>query len=285
MRRTGSGDPTIRPSVTDNGSVRSHPARAVAALVTAGIGLAGAGCTGQPPGVDDGSEAQPVGQLDARVRLAGLVAAAKDRRFVAGYALSQPGRATRTVTVTIATDGSWRIDVPGGALGGQADIAVAGSNYGLYQCRLGADPAAMASGCVRAAPADGVLPSAVDPRVQHPFVDWLDVLTDRKAALSVAGAAPLAGSRGTCFSVEPTAAALVAPIDAGVYCYDSDGTPTAVRAGFGLLVLATAVSAGPPTAALPGPVVPGPALPVTAPPPVVTPSVTASPRPSASARR
>ena len=87
------------------------------------------------------------------------------------------------------------------------------------------------------------------------------------AALSVAPAAPLAGAKGVCFSVEPTAAGLAAPVDAGVYCYDGDGTLTGVRAGFGTLVLSTAVSPAPPSAVLPGPVVAAAPLPTAAPPP------------------
>ena len=36
----------------------------------------------------------------------------------------------------VATDGSWLVTVPGGALGGTADIAIAGTKNGLYQCAL-----------------------------------------------------------------------------------------------------------------------------------------------------
>ena len=243
-------------------------ARPVALLVV----LLAAGCSSGPPPAPDGT-AQPVatGPLTAQVRLAGLAAAAKDRRFAAGYAFTQAGRPPRTVTVVLAADGTWRVDVPGGALGGQADIAVANERDGLYQCQLGTS-AVLATGCVRVGSA---LSAAVDPRVQHPFTDWLDVLTDRQAALSVAPAPAVGAARGTCFSVEPTAAALVAPIDAGVYCFDTDGTLTAARWALGTLVLSTGVSPAPPTAVLPGPIVPGAPLPTAAPP-----SPSASPSPS-----
>ena len=236
--------------------------------------LAVAGCTSQAPAPAPTAEPVHTGPLDARVLLAGFAAAAKDHRFSAGYTLSQPRLPARTVTVTVATDGSWRLDIPGGALGGQANVTVAGNRDGLFQCNLAAPPV-----CTRVAPAGGAMPAAVDPRVQHPFVDWLDVLTDRQAPLSVATAAPLRGSRGACFSVEPTAAGLLAPMDAGVYCYDPDGTLTAVRAGFGTLTLATPVSPAPPTALLPGPVGGTAPLPTAAPPPP-PPSPSPSPVPT-----
>jgi len=249
--------------------VLPRPVQTVAAVLCA---LLAAGCTGQaPPDPQATAQPAPTGALTPRTQLAGLAAAAKDRRFMAGYALSQPGRPARTVAVTVAVDGTWRVDVPGGALGGQADVGVAGTKDGLYQCRLGASTT-VATGCVKVAQPGGAVPVSQDPRIEHPFTDWLDVLTDRQAALSVAPAAQLPGSRGTCFSVEPTAAALVAPIDAGVYCYDKDGTLTAARAGFGTLVLATAVSPGPPTATLPGPVMAGTPMPTAAPSPSASPS-------------
>jgi hypothetical protein len=111
--------------------------------------------------------------------------------------------------------------------------------------------------------------------VQHPFVDWLDPLTDRQAALSVAPAPLLAGARGACFSVEANTAALAAPVDPGVYCYETDGTLTAVKVGFGTLVLATAVSPAPPAIDLSAPVAAGSLLPTAAPPPAPTASKSA----------
>ncbi|NJC72833.1 hypothetical protein HC031_24390 [Planosporangium thailandense] len=187
-------------------------------------------------------------QLDARTQLAGLVATAKDHRFTAGYTYRPTVGAPRTVTVALAGDGSWRVDVPGGALGGKADIALVGDKDGLFQCRTsGANPA-----CAKAP--DGSLPAWADPRVQHPFVDWLDPLTDRRAALSVAVAPLLTGARGTCFSVESDSAALTPPVDPGVYCYDADGTLTGAKADFGTLVLAAPVSPPPASVQPPAPV-------------------------------
>ncbi|WP_238454036.1 hypothetical protein [Micromonospora sp. ATA51] len=74
--------------------------------------------------------------------------------------------------------------------------------------------------------------------MQHPFTDWLEVLTDRRAPLAVSPATTPTGATGQCYSVESTSASLNAPLDVGIYCYRPDGTPTAVRADFGTLRLA-----------------------------------------------
>jgi hypothetical protein len=175
--------------------------------------------------------------------------------------------------VTIAGDGSWLVMIPGGALGGQADIALAGTPAGLYECArltLGAP------GCFIVGTRDAQLAARNDPRIQHVFTDWLQVLTNRNEALSVAVAAPLPGSRGACFSIEPNSAALGSPVDPGIYCYDEHGTLTAAALALGTLALAAAPAAAPPTVTLPGPVVSGSPLPMAAPPP----SPNASPSPS-----
>ncbi|MEN3306186.1 MAG: hypothetical protein V7603_2388 [Micromonosporaceae bacterium] len=227
---------------------------------------AGTACTGQPParpGEAASGSPVPTAPADAWGRLAARVAAAQDKRYVAGYTLTTTGRAPRLVTVTVALDGSWLVSIPGGALGGTIDVAVADSTAGLFQCAVsGASP-----GCVRVAGTDGRLPARLDPRVQHLFTDWLGVLTDRQVAISVDVAAALPGSHGQCFSIEPSSASLAAPVDAGIYCYDADGTLTAAALGLGTLVLAGTPTAPPPTAALPGPVVPRDPLPVAGTPP------------------
>jgi hypothetical protein len=179
--------------------------------------------------------------------------------------------------VTRAADGTWRVDVPRGALGGTADVAVARTADGLYQCALGsvgpaaaapdADPTAPTGpACVRVAGPDGRLPSAVDPRVHLPFTDWLNVLTDRRAPLAVTAADPPSETEGACFSVESTTVSLAAPLDAGLYCFSADGVLTAARLGLGDLSLAGAPAPAPPTVTLPGPVVPGEPLGMAAPP-------------------
>jgi hypothetical protein len=220
-----------------------------AALVTSGC----SGSSGSPAAAADQKPLPSVAPLDARTQLAGLAATAKDRHFQAGYTFSQPGHAARTVTVVLAADGSWRVDVPGGATGGQSGVAVAGTRKGLYQCQLAGEQPT----CTKVAAADGAFPASADPRVQHPFVDWLDPLTDRRAALSIAPAPLLAGARGACFSIEANSAALTPPVDPGIYCYDVDGTLTGLRTSFGALILATTVTPAPPTITLPGPITAG----------------------------
>ena len=256
---------------------------AVVGLVIAGAGIASCGGAA-PPGDLPTPTALP--QQADRDRLAGLAAAAKDRRYVATYTLSSPKRSNRTVTVAVATDGSWVVAVPAGALSGLADIAMFFSAAGLFQCTLG--PAAgsgglrpdlppVTPGCVKV----GRLTAAIDPRVHHLFTDWIDPLVDRETALSVAAAAALPGSRGACYSVESNSAALAPPVDPGIYCYDKDGTLTAARLAFGTLTLIGAVAPAPPSVKMPGPVLSRAPLTMTAPPPPPTPTATPAASPSA----
>jgi hypothetical protein len=254
--------------------VRAASPTRCTALAVALLAL-GTACSGPPPVLPSptGSGSPVPAPADARGRLAARVAAAQDKRYVAGYTLTSKGRGPRTVTVTVALDGSWLVSIPGGALGGTADVAVADSTAGLFQCAVGGT----SPGCVRVAGPDGRLPARVDPRIEHLFTDWLAVLTDRQVAISVDTAAPLAGSRGQCFSIEPSSASLAAPVDAGIYCYDADGTLTAAALGMGTLVLVGTPAPAPPAAGLPAPVVAREPLPIVAPPPAP-----ASPSPSRS---
>jgi hypothetical protein len=250
-----------------------------AALVTA-LAASLAGCGDDPGPITAPTPTTPPSVLPAeRDQLAALAAAAKDNRYVATYTLVTSKRADRTVTVATATDGTWVVAVPAGALSGLADIAIYHSSTGTFQCTLG--PAAgtagtrpdlepIAAGCVAAptpatAGAAPTLPTANDPQVEHIFTDWIDALVDRATALSVAPAPALPGARGTCFSVESTAAALAPPVDPGVYCYDATGVLTAARVGFGTLTLTGPVAAAPPSVTMPGPVVARPLLAVVAP--------------------
>lgn len=241
-----------------------RPFRLVAVLVVLGL----AGC-GSPAPLD------PAPTIDTRPadrdRLAGLAAAAKDHRYVATYTLSTPQRPDRRVTAAFGLDGTWVVAVPGGALGGLADIAMYHSGLDLHQCRLG--PAAGTAGT--RPDLEPITPSCVvvqslapaeDPRVHHVFTDWIDAFVDRATALSVA-ATTLPGAAGTCFSVESTSAALAPPVDPGIYCYAEDGTLTAAQSGFGTLLLAGPVEPAPPSVALPAPVVSQGPLPTDAPPP------------------
>jgi hypothetical protein len=245
--------------------VRLRISRLRISAVAAAVTLVASACTGPPPAPVTGASAPPAGPADARGQLAGRVAAAQDNRYIAGYTFTPKGRSGRTVTVTIATDGSWLVVVPGGALGGTADVAVAATPAGLYQCAMGT-ASGSTPGCVRVANPDGRLAAKNDPRIEHLFTDWLTVLTDRQAAISVDTAAALPGSRGQCFSIEANSAALALPVDPGIYCYDTDGTLTAATLALGTLVLATAPAPAPPSITLPGPVVPGPPLSTVAPP-------------------
>jgi hypothetical protein len=234
------------------------------------------GCAATPPVLPDQTPSGPVvtGPPDPWGQLAVRVAATRDNRYVAAYTLATRGRPARTVTVTIAADNSWLVVIPGGALGGAADIALANTPAGFYECSL-TTPA----GCFRIGNRDSQLPGRYDPRVQHVFTDWLQVLTNRQVALSVDVTAPLPGARGQCFSIEANSAALGAAVDPGIYCYDEKGTLTAAALALGTLTLASVPAPAPPTVSLPGPVVPGSPLSLAAPP-----SPSASPSTSPSGR-
>jgi len=255
--------------------------RSTAAILLAGALLAG--CSDGPP---QNTPTPPVVAVQAdRDRLAGLAAAALDRRYVATYTLATPKRANRTVTVAVATDGSWVVSVPASGLSGLADLAMYGTRAALFQCSLGPalgtagsrpDLPPVTPGCAKVSR----LTKATDPRVHHVFTDWIGPLVDRATALSVTAAPLLAGASGECFSVESNSAALAPPVDPGIYCYTTDGTLTAARLGFGLLTLAGPVGAAPPSVTQPAPTVARNALPMTAPaapPPSPTATPTATP--------
>lgn len=236
------------------------------------------GCTGEAP-ADEPSPPPTVTSTtppEARAQLAALAAAAQDRHLTASYTLSDDGRPDRTVVLTSATDRTWRVDIPGGALGGTADVSIAETAAGIYQCALPSAQWPAPASCVRLGPPGRRLPASVDPRVQHTFTDWRDVLTDRQAALSVSTTPPLAGAGGRCFAVESTAASLGPPLDVGIYCYDADGTLTGARLAYGTLILAGTPAAAPASVTLPGPVIDREPLRMAAPPredPSVSPSV------------
>ncbi|WP_341718003.1 hypothetical protein QQG74_30110 [Micromonospora sp. FIMYZ51] len=228
-----------------------------------------AGCSADPPAdpaPPPSTAPRPAGLEAARDELAALAAAAQDRHLVARYTWQVDQATARLITVTSANDDSWRVDIPGGALGGTADISLAATADGLFQCALPSVDRPQPASCVRLGDRDDTLPRRLDPRVQHPFTDWLDVLTDRRAPLSVSPAMAPPGATGSCYSVETTAASINPPLDVGIYCFDADGTPTAVRAAFGTLTLAAPPEAAPATVQLAGPVTDGEPLGMTAPP-------------------
>ncbi|WP_432980914.1 hypothetical protein [Dactylosporangium sp. CA-233914] len=211
-------------------------------------------------------------QPDPRGQLAARVAVAKDRRYVAAYTLTEPGKAPRSILVSVATDRTWRVDIQGGALGGTADVAIASRPEGVYQC-----PINPSSSCVKVAAGGKRLPAAIDPRVQYVFVTWLDVLLDRQTPLSVAPAEPLAGTSAPCFAVEPGVTAIAPAMDPGTFCYSDDGILTAAKLPFGQLMLTGEVVAPPPTISLPGPVANSAPLGTSAPPPPPPPASSAPP--------
>ncbi len=93
-------------------------------------------CTSEQPPAPPPADPGPVEVDAARDELAALAAAAQDRHLVAQYVYSQAGQPDRTIVFTSANDGSWRVDVPGGALGGTADVSMAATADGLFQCAL-----------------------------------------------------------------------------------------------------------------------------------------------------
>lgn len=250
----------------DNAAMRT---RVVIMVLLAGVALAG--CSDPPP-VTSHESATPGPPTDARTMLAARAAMAKDLRQVAVYRLRTPERPDRTVTMTFAKDGGWRLDVPGTALDGTVDIALARTAAGLYQCAL-PSTAHPASGCVRLSR----VAAAYDPKLQHLFTDWLEVFMDRDAALAVSATDALPGVPGTCFAVDSSAVSVKAPIDAGIYCYADDGTLTGARTAVGTLSLTGTPTAGPASVTLPAAVTPGQPVPnASPPPPSPSPSVTST---------
>ncbi|MEO3925287.1 hypothetical protein ABGB07_15670 [Micromonosporaceae bacterium B7E4] len=244
-----------------------HPGVAplLGALLITGTALL-AGCGGQAPAPAATTPAPAASQpTEARDQLAALAAAAQDRQLTAVYTFTAPGQPDRSISVVRAADRSWRVDIPGGALGGSADVSLAQNGAGLFQCAL---PSAgqPESGCVRVAGPGQPLDPGIDPRMRHPFTDWPEVLTDRRAPLSVS-AATLPGAQGSCFAVESTSASVSPPLDPGIYCYAPDGTLTAARLPAGTLTLAGTPTAAPATVALPGPLVDREPLRIAGPPP------------------
>lgn len=250
-------------------------AGAVAAGVfTATVLLVGAcGASTEHAAPPDQPADSPAGP-SARAQLTAHAAAAKDLHGIMLYDLVSPDGEQRSVVLVRGADGSWRVDVAGGALGGLADIAVVHTADGLFHCTVAA-PDDELLGCV-AVPR---LTTEVDPRVQRVFTDWLDVMLNRGAPLAVTMADPLDGAEGDCFAVEPSAAALEPPLDAGIYCYRHDGVLTGARLSMGTLTLAGESEGTVAAVELPAPVIDGDPLPLTSPPP---PSPSASPSAQAS---
>ena len=218
----------------------------------------------------------------ARSGLAAVAALAVDRKFAALYTFESPDGSSRAVVATVAVDGSWRVDIPGGALGGTADVSIVQNTTGVFQCSLPSATNPINPACVRVADPGKRVPKQYDPQVERLFRQALRVFTDRQAALSVSTAQPLPGAQGgSCFSVDTISASMDAPADIGIYCYTPDGLLTAARVDFGTLTIASQPAAAPASVQLPGPIVSGDPLGLESPPPTTAPVVIPSLAPSA----
>lgn len=243
-------------------SVRPHSLarRGLSASVVTALALTAAACGGGGGGGGAEPEATPsasapppsTGAPDGRAALAAVAAVALDRSYAALYALEDGSGPARNVVATVGADGTWKVDVAGGALGGSADVSIVSTAAGVFQCSGATTVNPTATGCVKVAEPGKRVPKAYSPRVERLFRQYLDVFTDRQSGLSVAQVNPLNGAQGTCYSVDSVQAALAAPVDVGIYCYADDGLLTAARVGYGTIKLVSQV-AGPPTVQLPGP--------------------------------
>ncbi|WP_328463126.1 hypothetical protein OHA21_37115 [Actinoplanes sp. NBC_00393] len=243
------------------------------ALTTALLVMGLAGCGADTPDTEPSASASPEAEpaAEARDALAGLAALGLDLRYAALYSLDTGDGAPRAVVATVAQDGSWKVDIPNGALGGTAGVTVTRNAGGLFQCTLATETNPITPTCVRVAERGDKVPRKYDPKVQRLFRQWLSVFTDRQSALAVSAVQPLAGAEGSCYAVDSVSAALDAPVDVGIYCYSEDGLLTAARVEFGVLKLVRRVD-GPQTVPLPGPEAGGQPMGMNSPPAVVQPT-------------
>jgi hypothetical protein len=231
-------------------------AAALLLLGLAASSLAACGDGAPGPAPTSAPVSSPADTPDARTDLAAKATLAQDRAFAALYSFDDGHGVARNVVATTAADGTWRVDVSAGALGGTADVSIVSTAAGVYQCTMSTPQQPITPTCIRVADPGKPVPADYDPQVERLFRQWLSVFTDRTAPLSVAVVQPLTGAKGTCYSVDSIAAALSPPVDVGIYCYADDGLLTAVRVGFGTLTLVS-TGAGPATVPLPGPEVQG----------------------------
>ncbi|WP_433298936.1 hypothetical protein ACQP2F_44855 [Actinoplanes sp. CA-030573] len=255
---------------------RSLSVPAAALLVLA----AGTACGGGDPAPDPTASASPPpAGTDARADLVARATLALDKAYAALYTLDDQDGRRHNVVATIGADGTWRVDVSDGMLGGTTDVSIVSARTGVDQCTVASASNPVTPTCVKVAEPGKRVPKGNSPDVERLFRQWLPVFADRQSALSVTEVEPLAGAQGTCFSVDSVSASLKAPVDVGIYCYADDGVLTAARVDFGTLKLVSQV-AGPATVALPGPESGAQPMTTDAPPPppaVVEPSGVASP--------
>jgi hypothetical protein len=252
----------VRPRSTSRRLLSASPAALATTALVAGALVAGAlaacGDGGAPAPAPASSAPVPSAAdgADARADLVGKATLAQDHAFAALYSFDDGNGAARNVVSTVGADGSWRVDVSGGALGGTADVSIVATAAGVYQCTMSSPQQPITPTCIRVADRNKAVPADYDPQVERLFRPVLTVFTDRTAPLSVAEVQPLSGAKGTCYSVDTIAAALSAPVDVGIYCYADDGLLTGARVDFGTLTLVS-TGAGPATVPLPGPEVQG----------------------------
>ena len=118
---------------------------------------------------------------------------------------------------------------------------------------------------MKVAAAGGRVPARYDPVFEHLFTDWLGVMLDRNAPISVSVVPPLPHATGACYSVEPSAVSLAPVMGAGIFCFAPDGTLTAAKINQGTILIAGPAVAPAKTTTLPAPVTDGPPAPVSAP--------------------
>ncbi|MBU2663334.1 hypothetical protein KOI35_07405 [Actinoplanes bogorensis] len=244
-----------------------------AALLLSGVAACSGASESAPTPSPSVSASAPPDTSGARGELVGLAALALDKAYAALYTFDDGDGQARNVVATVGRDGTWRVDVSGGALGGTADVSILSTAAGVFQCTLGSQTNPISPTCVKVAKPGKKVPADYSPKVERLFRQWLSVFTDRQSALAVGDVPPLTGAKGTCFSIDSISASLAAPVDVGIYCYADDGVLTAARVGFGEVKLTNQI-AGPATVTLPGPEVAGPPMGMDAPPPppVVEPS-------------
>lgn len=204
-------------------------------------------------------------RASAQATLIGRVSQALDRTFTAEYEWSEGG----TVTMWAAEDGTWRVDVPGWAHGGEIDVSVAWTTGGFFQCAE--------EECVKMAGITGQVPERFDPVVQRPFIEWLPLLLDRHLPFAVS-------QDGDCFKLTPNTVVVDTPIPPGEWCLDQSGTIVSLTGpDFGTLTLTGPPGPASATVELPGEIVEGKPLGSKAPKPP-EPTGTPTPSPSAEAR-
>ena len=208
----------------------------------------------------------PPSRESAQSVMIGRASRALDASFTAEYSWSEGG----TVTVWTAEDGTWRVDVPAWALGGQVDVSVAWTTGGFFQCAEGV--------CVKLAGITGQIPGRYDPKVQLPFVEWLPRLLDRQLPFVVS-------REEDCFTLTPNTVVVEDPMPPGQWCLDEHGTLLSVsNRQIGTLELEGEPGDAVETVELPGEIVDGDPVDRKAPEPQTpTPSDSGSPTPSESA--